>query len=123
MNPTTVTILLALIFLVFFIILGHKLYLLVTCQIGEPVKERPEERTIGHIIEVDGKEYQVVYANSLASAMSDIVAWVKNLESDATFPIFAGEKIEDTIRNKTMDPFIKESHKAFRDYQKSIERR
>ena len=75
------------------------------------------------IKEVDGVEYELAYADSWASAMSDIVGWARNLETGSSFPIFAGEKFEDTVRGKGMDPFLKACHEAFRDYQEGIERR
>jgi hypothetical protein len=84
--------------------------------------KKKEKKSNAIIIEVDGVKYQLEYATSWASAMSDIVGWVKNLESGATFPMFAGEKAVDTIRNKGVDPFIKECHKAYYEFQKDLEK-
>ena len=86
----------------------------------EVIKEKKKDAVI---VEIDGVKYELHYADTWASAMSDIVGWAHNLETDAKFPLFAGEKLEDTVRRKGTDPFIKECHKAFYDYQKNIERR
>jgi len=58
-----------------------------------------------------GKTYEVHWANTWASGMNDIIAWLREPESDHVVPVFRGETFTEAIEGD-MPAIVKESFRT-----------